>query len=47
MRALFVTASVTLPPTWTLISAELPTEPIMKAPPPAIFKRVTVVAPEL
>ena len=42
-----VTLVVELPPSWTLIRAELPTLPIRNAPPPVSLRRVSVVEPEL
>ena len=45
--ARFVTLVVVLPPSWTLMSAELPTLPMTKLPPPVRLRRVTVLAPEL
>ena len=38
---------VVLPPSWTLMRAELPTLPMSRLPPPVMRRRVSVVAPEL
>ena len=45
--ARFVTESVVLAPSCMVMFAELPTLPTMKAPPPVMLRRVSVVEPEL